>query len=52
MLMMQPPSIPQGEDECSFDHYSFQLRDEARRRKPRDERTSKLMDAPYDNSQK
>lgn len=49
---MQPPSIPLGEDECSFKRFSSQLRDEAKRRKPRDEVTSKLMDATYAHRRK
>ena len=44
---MQPPPIPEGEDECSFDRFSSQLRDEAKRRKPRSEVVSKLMEITY-----
>ena len=44
---MQPPPIPPGEDACSFDRFSSQLRDEAKRRKPRNEVTTKLMEATY-----
>ena len=44
---MQPPPIPPGEDGCSFDRFSSQLRDEAKRKKPRNEVTSKLMEATY-----
>lgn len=44
---MQPPPIPQGEDDCSFDRFSSQLQEEARRKKPRTEVISKLMEATY-----
>ena len=44
---MQPPPVPMGEDKCSFDRFSSQLRDEAKRKKPRHEVTSKLMEATY-----
>ena len=44
---MQPPPVPMGEDKCSFDRFSSQLRDEAKRKKPRNEITSKLMEATY-----
>lgn len=42
---MQPPPVPMGEDKCSFDCFSSQLRDEAKRKKPRNEVISKLMES-------
>ena len=42
---MQLPPVPMGEDKYSFDCFSSQLRDEAKRKKPRHEVTSKLMEA-------
>lgn len=44
---MQPPPVPMGEDKCSFDRFSSQLQDEAKRKKPRNEISSKLMEATY-----
>lgn len=46
---MQPPPVPyaMGEDKCSFDRFSLQLQDEAKRKKPRNEVTSKLMEPTY-----
>ena len=44
---MQPPPVPMGEDKCSFDCFSSQLRDEAKRKKPRNEVISKLMEVTY-----
>ena len=44
---MKPPPVPVGEDNCSFERFCSQLRDEARRMAPRKEITSKLMEATY-----
>ena len=44
---MKPPPVPAGEDKCSFERFCSQLRDEARRKAPRKEVTSKLMEATY-----
>ena len=40
---MQVPAIPDGEDECSFERFTSQLREEAKRRKPRKEVVQPLM---------
>ena len=44
---MQAPVTPAGEDECSFERFSSQLRDEAKKKKPRNEIVAKLMDATF-----
>lgn len=44
---MQPPPVPVGEDECSFERFCSQLRDEAKRKAPRREVIAKLMEATY-----
>ena len=40
---MQAPAIPDGEDEFSFNRFSSQLREEAKRRNPREEVVQPLM---------
>lgn len=49
---MQPPTIPLGEDNCSFERFSSQLREESKRKQPRGEIISKLMEATYAHRRK
>ena len=44
---MQPPPIPLGQDKFSFDQFTSQLQEESKRKQPRLEVTSKLMEATY-----
>ena len=49
---IQPPTIPLGEDNCSFERFSSQLQEESKRKQPRGEIISKLMEATYAHRRK